>query len=218
MISKKYRLALAKMLKLYKEISTEQGNLVAEAEEIVVGTEVFVDGEEGMTPAQDGEYVDTVNNLIYVVVGGTVTEIKEKENTLEENLEDNQEKGSDNGEENNKGSQDGTGDDNGSKDGTGDTGKMEDNAEMDALKGELEAKNDELEAKNAENETLKAKVAELEATVSDLEDQIAAYKAKEEETAPSAEDAEKFSKQGTGDRALDKKIKAAQAIKSVYSK
>lgn len=206
MISKKYRLALAKMLKLYKEISTEQGNLVAEAEEIVVGTEVFVDGEEGMIPAQDGEYIDTVNNLIYVVVGGTVTEIKEKEkeNTLEGNLEDNQEKGSDNGEENNTGTQDGTGDDNGSQNGAGDTGKVEDNAEMDALKGE--------------NEALKAKVAELEATVSDLEDQIAAYKAKEEETAPSAEDAEKFSKQGTGDRALDKKMKAAQAIKSVYNK
>lgn len=211
MISKKYRLALAKMLKLYKEISTEQGNLVAEAEEIVVGTEVFVDGEEGMVPAQDGEYIDAVNNLIYVIAGGTVTEIKEKENTLEENLEDNQEKGSDNGEENNKGSQDGTGDDNGSQDGTSDTDKMEDNAEMDALKGELEAK-------NAENEVLKAKVAELEATVSDLEDQIAAYKAKEEETAPSAEDAEKFSKQGTGDKALDKKMKAAKAIRSAYSK
>lgn len=208
MISKKYRLALAKMLKLYKEISTEQGNLVAEAEEIVVGTEVFVDGEEGMTPAQDGEYVDTVNNLIYVVAGGTVTEIKEKENTLEGNLEDNQESGSDNGEgnqeENNDSSQDGTGDDNDSKDGTSDTGKMEDNAEIDTLKGE--------------NEALKAKIAELEATVSDLEDQIAAYKAKEEETAPSAEDAERFSKQGTGDRALDKKMKAVQAIKSVYNK
>lgn len=208
MISKKYRLALAKMLKLYKEISTEQGNLVAEAEEIVVGTEVFVDGEEGMTPAQDGEYVDTVNNLIYVVAGGTVTEIKEKENTLEGNLEDNQESGSDNGEgnqeENNDSSQDGTGDDNDSKDGTSDTGKMEDNAEIDTLK--------------VENEALKAKIAELEATVSDLEDQIAAYKEKEEETAPSAEDAEKFSKQGTGDRALDKKMKAVQAIKSVYNK
>jgi len=206
MISKKYRLALAKMLKLYKEISTEKGNLVAEAEEIVVGTEVFVDGEEGMTPAQDGEYVDTVNNLVYVVAGGTVTEIKEKEqeNPLEGNLEDNQEKGSDNGEENNEGSQDGTGDDNGSQDGTGDTGKMEDNSEMDALKGE--------------NEALKAKIAELEATVSDLEDQIAAYKAKEEETDPSADDAEKFSKQGTGDRALDKKMKAAKAIESVYNK
>jgi len=194
------------MLKLYKEISTEKGNLVAEAEEIVVGTEVFVDGEEGMTPAQDGEYVDTVNNLVYVVAGGTVTEIKEKEqeNPLEGNLEDNQEKGSDNGEENNEGSQDGTGDDNGSQDGTGDTGKMEDNSEMDALKGE--------------NEALKAKIAELEATVSDLEDQIAAYKAKEEETDPSADDAEKFSKQGTGDRALDKKMKAAKAIESVYNK
>lgn len=202
MISKKYRLALAKMLKLYKEVTTDQGNLVAEAEEIEVGTEVFVDGEEGMIPAQDGEYVDAVNNVIYVVNGGTITEIKEK--AQEENLEDNKE-GSDNGEENNEGSQDGTGDDNGSEDGTGTSTQMEDNAEMDALKGE--------------NEALKAKIAELEATVSDLEDQIAAYKAKEEETQdPSAEEAEKFSKQGTGDRALDKKIKAAQAIKSVYNK
>ena len=201
-ISKSYRLKLAKLLKLYTEVAVDEGVLISESDDNIlkVGDEVFVDGEDGLVPAPDKEYVDNVNNVIYVVAGGTVTEIKEKENTLEGNLEDNQEKGSDNGEENNKGSQDGTGDDNGSKDGTGDTGKMEDNPEMDALKGE--------------NEALKAKVAELEATVSDLEDQIAAYKAKEEETAPSAEDAEKLASQKPKTD-LDKKLETAKFLSAV---
>ena len=216
-ISKSYRLKLARMLKLYTEVSTDNGTLISESDDNVlkVGDEVFVEGEEGLVPAPDQEYVDTVNNVIYVIVGSTVSEIKEKENTLEGNLEDNQEKGSDNGEENNEGSQDGTGDDNGSKDGTGDTNKMEDNTEGNQAEDNTEDKVKELESAL---EAANAKIAELEATVSDLEDQIAAYKAKEEETDPSADDAEKFSKQGTGDRALDKKMKAAQAIKSVYNK
>lgn len=200
-ISKSYRLKLAKLLKLYTEVAVDDGVLISESDDNVlkVGDEVFVDGEDGLVPAPDKEYIDNVNNVIYVVAGGTVTEIKEKENTLEGNLEDNQEKGSDNGEDN-KGSQDGTGDDNGSKDGTGDTGKMEDNPEMDTLKGE--------------NEALKAKIAELEATVSDLEDQIAAYKAKEEETAPSAEEAEKFASQKPKTD-LDKKLETAKLLSAV---
>lgn len=197
MINKGYRLALAKMLKLYKEISTAEAILVAEADEIEVGTEVFVEGEEGMTPAPDGEYNDTVENKIYVVAGGTITEIREKEqetNTEEGNQEGNQENMEETGSEN--GSDNGN-DANNESNETGSTTEVE--AEVEALK--------------AENEALKAKVAELEATVSDLEDQIAAYKAKEEETeAPAAEDAEKFAKESTGDSKLDKKLAAARRI------
>ena len=196
MINKGYRLQLAKLLKLYKEVATEEATLIAEADEIEVGTEVFVEGEEGMTPAPDGEYNDTVENKIYVVAGGTITEIREKEqenNTEEGNQEGNQEGTQEENMENNEGSDNGS--DNGnSQDGTGSTSEME--TENEALK--------------AENEALKAKVAELEATVSDLEDQIAAYKAKEEETEPAADDVEKFSK--TGNKALDKKLAAAKAI------
>ena len=196
MINKGYRLQLAKLLKLYKEVATEEATLIAEADEIEVGTEVFVEGEEGMTPAPDGEYNDTVNNRIIVVVGGTITEIREKEqenSTEEGNQEGNQEGTQEENMENNEGSDNGS--DNGnSQDGTGSTSEME--TENEALK--------------AENEALKAKVAELEATVSDLEDQIAAYKAKEEETEPAADDVEKFSK--TGNKALDKKLAAAKAI------
>lgn len=192
MINKGYRLQLAKLLKLYKEVATEEATLIAEADEIEVGTEVFVEGEEGMTPAPDGEYNDTVENKIYVVAGGTITEIREKEqenNTEEGNQEGSQEENM----ENNEGSDNGS--DNGnSQDGTGSTSEME--TENETLK--------------AENEALKAKVAELEATVSDLEDQVAAYKAKEEETEPAADDVEKFSK--TGNKALDKKLAAARVI------
>ena len=197
MVTKNYRLALARMLKLYTEVTTEDGTvLVSESEdnEIKVGDEVYISGEDGLMPAPDQEYVDTVNNRIIVVAGGTVTEIREKEienapaeegtqENTEENMENNE--GSDNGEGN---------DNNDATDGTGSTSEME--TENETLK--------------AENEALKAKVAELEATVSDLEDQVAAYKAKEEETEPAADDVEKFSK--TGNKALDKKLAAAKVI------
>ena len=196
MINKSYRLALAKMLKLYKEVSTQEAVLVAEADEFEVGTEVFVETEEGMTPAPDGEYTDTVENKIYVVSGGTITEIREKESTMETGS-DNGEEGNQEGAMENQENSDNGEDANNSADGSDTTSEVE--AEVEALK--------------AENEALKAKVAELEATVSDLEDQIAAYKAKEEETeAPAAEDAEKFSNQKTGNKALDKKLAAAKAI------
>lgn len=208
MINKGYRLALAKMLKLYKEMNTDNGVLVAEAETFEVGTEVFVESQEGMVPAPDGEYTDTVENKIYTVAGGTITEIKEKEVTLEpgtgeegnteEGAMENQE-GSDNGEDANK-----------SADGSDASAEGSDNGEGNQEEGNTEDKVKELEGAL---EAANAKIAELEATVSDLEDQIAAYKAKEEETeAPAAEDAEKFAKQSTGDAKLDKKLAAARRI------
>ena len=201
MINKGYRLALAKMLKLYKEISTTEAVLVAEADEIEVGTEVFVEGEEGMTPAPDGEYNDTVENKIYVVAGSTITEIREKESTMET--------GSGNGEE---GNQEGAMENQEGSDNGEDANNSADGSDASA-EGQDENKDNEMEALKEENEALKAKVAELEATVSDLEDQIAAYKAKEEETeAPAAEEAEKFAKESTGDAKLDKKLAAARRI------
>lgn len=198
MINKGYRLSLAKLLKLYKEISTTEAVLVAEADEIEVGTEVFVESEEGMIPAPDGIYTDTVENKLYTVAGGTITEIKEKEVTMET--------GSGNGEEGNQENMEETGSENGSDNGNDANNESNETGST----AEVEA---EVEALKAENEALKSKVAELEATVSDLEDQIAAYKAKEEETeAPAAEDAEKFAKESTGDSKLDKKLAAARRI------
>lgn len=204
MVTKNYRLALARMLKLYTEVTTEDGTvLVSESEdnEIKVGDEVYVSGEDGLMPAPDQEYVDTVNNRIIVVVGGTVTEIREKESTMET--------GSGNGEE---GNQEGAMENQEGSDNGEDSNNSADGSDASA-EGQTENKDNEMEALKEENEALKAKVAELEATVSDLEDQIAAYKAKEEETeAPAAEDAEKFAKQTTGDSKLDKKLAAARRI------
>lgn len=200
-INKNYRLQLARLLKLYTEVAVEDGTiLISESDdnELKIGDEVFVESEEGLIPAPDKEYVDTTENKIYVVAGGTVTEIREKETTIEpaeEPAQENMDETSQNGEDTN---------DNESANG----------ADAPA-EGQTENQDNEMETLKAENEALKAKVAELEATVSDLEDQIAAYKAKEEETeAPAADDAEKFAKQTTGNKALDKKLAAAKVILS----
>lgn len=198
-INKNYRLQLARLLKLYTEVAVEDGTvLISESDdnELKIGDEVFVESEEGLIPAPDKEYVDNTENKIYVVAGGTVTEIREKETTMEpveEPAQENMDETSQNGE-----------DTNGSESANGADATTE---------GQTENQDNEMETLKAENEALKAKVAQLEATVSDLEDQIAAYKAKEEETeAPAADDAEKFSKQTTGNKALDKKLAAAKAI------
>lgn len=203
-IKKSYRLALAKMLKLYTEVSVDGGTLISESEdnELKVGDEVFVEGTDGLEPAPDQEYVDQVNNRIIVVVGGTITEIREKEIENQGNTEENL--------ENNEGS--GNGSDNGSDNGEANTNtesEGQDNGEGNQAENNTEDKVKELEGAL---EAANAKIAELEATVSDLEDQIAAYKAKEEETEPSAEEAEKFSKQTTENKALSKKLAAAKAI------
>lgn len=197
-INKNYRLQLARLLKLYTEVAVEDGTvLISESDdnELKIGDEVFVESEEGLTPAPDKEYVDTTNNRIIVVVGGTVTEIREKETTIEP-AQENMDETSENGEDAN--------------------GNESANGADATAEGQTENQDNEMETLKAENEALKAKVAQLEATVSDLEDQIAAYKAKEEETtAPAADEAEKFSKQSTGNKALDKKLAAAKAILSV---
>ena len=65
------------MLLSLSEIPTKEGIvLITDSDDMEVGLEVFVDGDEGLTPAPDGEY--TVNESIVVVEGGKIVEIKEK--------------------------------------------------------------------------------------------------------------------------------------------
>ena len=68
---------LKKMLLSLSEIPTKEGViLITDSDDMEVGLEVFVDGDEGLTPAPDGEY--TANESIVVVEGGKIVEIKEK--------------------------------------------------------------------------------------------------------------------------------------------
>ena len=67
---------LKKALLSLEEIPTKEGVVLINAGDIEVGLEVFVDGDEGLTPAPDGEY--TVDESIVVVEGGKIVEIREK--------------------------------------------------------------------------------------------------------------------------------------------
>ena len=68
---------LKKMLLSLSEVTTKEGIvLITDSDDMEVGLEVFVDGDEGLTPAPDGEY--TVEESIVVVEGGKIVEIKEK--------------------------------------------------------------------------------------------------------------------------------------------
>ena len=65
------------MLLSLSEIPTKEGIvLITDSDDMEVGLEVFVDGDAGLEPANDGEY--TVNESIVVVEGGKIIEIKEK--------------------------------------------------------------------------------------------------------------------------------------------
>ena len=68
---------LKKMLLSLSETPTKEGPvLITDSENLEVGLEVFVEGDEGLVPANDGEY--TVDESIVVVEGGKIVEIKEK--------------------------------------------------------------------------------------------------------------------------------------------
>ena len=72
--SKIDRLTLARLLRLYTEVNTDNGLLIAE-DDIVVGAEVFMlDGDGTMVPAVDGVY--TTDEMIYTVESGIVTSIE----------------------------------------------------------------------------------------------------------------------------------------------
>ena len=67
---------LKKMLLSLSEVTTKEGVVLITDGDIEVGMEVFVESEEGLIPATDGEY--TVDDSIVVVEGGKITEIREK--------------------------------------------------------------------------------------------------------------------------------------------
>ena len=75
--SKQNLYKLKKMLLSLSEIPTKEGIvLITDSDNLEVGLEVFVDGDEGLTPAPDGDY--TVNESIIVVEGGKIVSITEK--------------------------------------------------------------------------------------------------------------------------------------------
>lgn len=67
------------LLMQYAAVSTDKGNLIYNTDMLEVGSEVFVEDENGENvPAADGEYILEDGRTV-VVVEGKVTEIKEKE-------------------------------------------------------------------------------------------------------------------------------------------
>ena len=68
---------LKKALLSLEEISTKEGiSLITDTDNLTVGLEVFVDGDEGLEPTPDGEY--TVGESIVTVEGGKIVSIVEK--------------------------------------------------------------------------------------------------------------------------------------------
>lgn len=83
-IAEKLKIALKRMLSLeLGRVSTDKAELIFDGE-LEVGTEVFVEDENGEAqPAADGEYV-AEDGMTIVVAEGKVTEIREKEEPAEE--------------------------------------------------------------------------------------------------------------------------------------
>ena len=75
--SKDKLLKLKRALLNLGEITTNEGLLIYDGENLEVGKEVFVEGDEGLVPAKSGLY--TYNNEIIEVEGGVVKTISEKE-------------------------------------------------------------------------------------------------------------------------------------------
>lgn len=75
--SKDKLLKLKRALLNLGEIITNEGLLIYDGENLEVGKEVFVEGDEGLVPAKSGLY--TYNNEIIEVEGGVVKTISEKE-------------------------------------------------------------------------------------------------------------------------------------------
>ena len=68
---------LKKALLSLEEITTKEGIvLITDTDNLTVGLEVFVDGDEGLEPVKDGEY--TVGESIVTVEGGKIISIVEK--------------------------------------------------------------------------------------------------------------------------------------------
>lgn len=81
-MKKNFLLKLAKMVMKFAEIKTDKGALIYEGE-LAEGTEVFVEIEGELVPAEDGEY--KFENKTITVTEGKVEKIVEEE--VEENIE-----------------------------------------------------------------------------------------------------------------------------------
>lgn len=226
MLQKSYRLKLARLLKLYQEVSTDRGLLIAENDDVLTaGVEVFVENENGeIVPAADGVYVDTVNKVQYAVEGGTIKEVVEykdpEENTIEDanpdngtndNTQSNEtgattevENNSGNGEEETKpeGETQETGSDNGTEETGSDNGQEE-----------KDPKDEQIAALTEENTNLKQQIAELQKIIDE-------YKQKEETVpAQNIDMREKFEKQtNEKENEFNKKLEAAKRISVALGK
>lgn len=226
MLQKSYRLKLARLLKLYQEVSTDRGLLIAENDDVLTaGVEVFVENENGeIVPAADGVYVDTVNKVQYAVEGGTIKEVVEykdpEENTIEDanpdngtndNTQSNEtgattevENNSDNGEEETKpeGETQEAGSDNGNEETGSDNGQEE-----------KDPKDEQIAALTEENTNLKQQIAELQKIIDE-------YKQKEETVpAQNIDMREKFEKQtNEKENEFNKKLEAAKRISVALGK
>lgn len=226
MLQKSYRLKLARLLKLYQEVSTDRGLLIAENDDVLTaGVEVFVENENGeIVPAADGVYVDTVNKVQYAVEGGTIKEVVEykdpEENTIEDANPDNgtndntqsNETGATNEVENNSGNgeeetkPEGETQEAGSDNGAEETGS--DNGQE-----EKDPKDEQIAALTEENTNLKQQIAELQKIIDE-------YKQKEETVpAQNIDMREKFEKQtNEKENEFNKKLEAAKRISVALGK
>lgn len=78
MFKKDFMLRLAKMLMQFAEVETNKGKLTYEGE-LMEGTEVFMEVEGNLVPAEDGEYI--IEGAVLMVEGGRVIEIRKDEPT-----------------------------------------------------------------------------------------------------------------------------------------
>lgn len=156
------RLKLAKLLQMISDMVTDKGVITYEGE-LAVGTEVFVNDENGdMVPASDGEY--ETDEVIVVIANGLVTEIRTKEAPVVEEapVEEVVE-------------------------------NLEDEPVVEEVTEEEVQEIVEEVVENVENDTdtLNARIAELEATIADLEAKLAEYKEREEKVEEPIEVVEK---------------------------
>ena len=157
--SKTLRLQLARLMKFYNELLTEQGVLATEGE-FEVGAEVYALNEDGeFVPAADGAYV--VEGTTYTVSAGVITAIEKAEAPVEPTEPETP-----------------------AEEMQTET-PAEENLESEQTAEENEPETDERDARIAEleseNETLRARVTELEGIVAERDARIAELEALVEE-------------------------------------
>lgn len=151
-ISKKVKIALRSLLMKCGAIATDKATLLFEGAEIEVGTEVFVEDENGeILPAPDGEY--KVGNTIYVVKDGKVDEIRNEEAENEAGADAEAEG-------------DGEGEGGGEGDGEGDGGEGVEGEEEEPQAEPIDA------PEQTEEETVEDRMNRLEASIGEIREGI----------------------------------------------